>query len=151
MAFLFRSKAKSEYARPARELFNRLWQQPASQKVDSQWSQSAQGEADEVSQTEEDLAKVLAQMKLVLQGTQGQGPRLVFCRTLTELEVNRDWEQSWASLAFGQRHSSWRSSIFPRAQYSFTTFWVTKRYPGDNFPTFCDISPPIVIRMNLRP
>lgn len=90
MAFLFRSKAKSEYARPARELFNRLWQQPASQKVGSLWSQSAQGEADEFSQTEEDLAKVLAQMKLVLQGTQGQGPRLVFRRTLTELGVNRD-------------------------------------------------------------
>lgn len=76
MAFLFRSKAKSDYARPARELLTRLWQQPASQKVDSRWSQSAQGEADEVSQTEEDLAKVLAQMKLVLQGTQGQRPSL---------------------------------------------------------------------------
>lgn len=76
MAFLFRSKAKSDYARPARELLTRLWQQPASQKVESHWSQSAQGEADEVSQTEEDLAKVLAQMKLVLQGTQGQRPSL---------------------------------------------------------------------------
>lgn len=77
MAFLFRSKVKSDYARPARELLTRLWQQPASQKVDSHWSQSAaQGEADEVSQTEEDLAKVLAQMKLVLQGTQGQRPSL---------------------------------------------------------------------------
>lgn len=76
MAFLFRAKAKSDYARPARELLTRLWQQPASQKVDSQWSQSAQAEADEVSQAEEDLAKVLAQMKLVLQGTQGQRPSL---------------------------------------------------------------------------
>ncbi|KAI4135943.1 MAG: hypothetical protein LQ347_000229 [Umbilicaria vellea] len=50
MAFLFR-KSRPDLCRSARELLPRLWDSPTPQKV------------------EEELAKVLAQMKLVLQGT----------------------------------------------------------------------------------
>ncbi|MCJ1471043.1 hypothetical protein MMC07_009691 [Pseudocyphellaria aurata] len=52
MAFLFRTKPKSDLAKPAKELVTRLWQPPVLQK------------------TEEELAKLLAQMKSILQGTQ---------------------------------------------------------------------------------
>ncbi|KAL8952618.1 MAG: hypothetical protein Q9222_001492 [Ikaeria aurantiellina] len=53
MAFLFRNKAKADLAKPAKELLSRLWQaQAVSQK------------------TEDDLVKILSQMKFILQGTQ---------------------------------------------------------------------------------
>lgn len=52
MAFLFRSKSKSDLVRPAKDMITKLWQPPFTPK------------------TSDDLARLLAQMKLILQGTQ---------------------------------------------------------------------------------
>lgn len=52
MAFFFRTKAKSDIVKPTKDLLNRLWQVPKLQK------------------TEEEAAKMLGQMKVLLVGNQ---------------------------------------------------------------------------------
>lgn len=72
MAFFFRTKAKSDLAKPTKDLLSRLWQPPVSQRVGvSSLEGSGRGLMRDGLQTEEELAKLLGQIKLVLQGTQG--------------------------------------------------------------------------------
>ncbi|KAL8695280.1 MAG: hypothetical protein Q9218_000179 [Villophora microphyllina] len=72
MAFLFRNKAKTDLAKPAKDLLLRLWHSPPPpQKVQKHpYTPVASAEADKCHQTEDELVRTLSQMKLMLQGTQ---------------------------------------------------------------------------------
>ncbi|KAL9586750.1 MAG: hypothetical protein Q9212_000696 [Teloschistes hypoglaucus] len=60
MAFLFRNKSKTDLAKPAKDLLSRLWQSPPPPQ-----------------KAEDELVRLLSQMKLLLQGTQGCSPEQV--------------------------------------------------------------------------
>ena len=70
IAFLWRNKSKSDLVKPTKDLLTRLRQPPKLQKV-SNCDLVKSTTAEPGSQTEEEVAKLLAQMKLVLTGTQG--------------------------------------------------------------------------------
>lgn len=70
IAFFWRNKPKSDLVKPTKDLLTRLRQLPKLQKV-SDWDLMKGTTADIWSKTEEEVAKLLAQMKLVLTGTQG--------------------------------------------------------------------------------
>lgn len=70
IAFFWRNKPKSDLVKPTKDLLNKLRQLPRLQKVnDCDLTRSTP--ANTRSQTEEEVARLLAQMKLVLTGTQG--------------------------------------------------------------------------------
>ena len=71
IAFFWRNKPKSDLVKPTKDLLIRLKQPPKLQKV-SDYDLLRNTTADKRSQTEEEVAKLLAQMKLVLTGTHGQ-------------------------------------------------------------------------------
>lgn len=71
IAFFWRNKPKSDLVKPTKDLLNRLGQPPKLQKVtDCDLMKSTP--ANTRFQTEEEVAKLLAQMKLILTGTQGK-------------------------------------------------------------------------------
>ena len=70
IAFFWRNKPKSDLVKPTKDLLNKLRQPPKLQKV-SNSDLINSPTADTNSQTEEEVAKLLAQMKLILTGTQG--------------------------------------------------------------------------------
>ena len=70
IAFFWRNKPKSDLVKPTKDLLIRLRQPPKLQKV-SDCGLVRDTIADTSSQTEEEVAKLLAQMKLVLTGTHG--------------------------------------------------------------------------------
>lgn len=70
IAFFWRNKPKSDLVKPTKDLLTRLRQPPKFQKV-SACDLIKSPTADTDSQTEEEVAKLLAQMKLVLTGTHG--------------------------------------------------------------------------------
>ena len=70
IAFFWRNKPKSDLVKPTKDLLTRLRQLPKLQKV-GDWDLMKGTTADTWSKTEEEVAKLLAQMKLVLTGTQG--------------------------------------------------------------------------------
>ena len=71
IAFFWRNKSKSDLVKPTKDLLTRLRQPPKLQRVSSR-DLTRKITADTGSQTEEEVAKLLAQMKLVLTGTQGR-------------------------------------------------------------------------------
>ena len=70
IAFFWRNKPKSDLVKPTKDLLVKLRQPPRLQKV-SGHGLGRNTTADTRSQTEEEVAKLLAQMKLVLTGTHG--------------------------------------------------------------------------------
>ena len=70
IAFFWRNKPKSDLVKPTKDLLIKLRQPPKLQKV-SDCGLVRNTTADQRFQTEEEVAKLLAQMKLVLTGTHG--------------------------------------------------------------------------------
>ena len=70
ISFFWRNKPKSDLVKPTKDLLTRLRQPPRLQKV-SDCNLVKSTITNTRSQTEEEVAKLLAQMKLVLTGTQG--------------------------------------------------------------------------------
>ena len=71
IAFFWRNKPKSDLVKPTKDLLVKLRQPPKLQKVSGR-DLVRNTTANTRSQAEEEVAKLLAQMKLVLTGTHGK-------------------------------------------------------------------------------
>lgn len=71
MASFFFRKQKSDIVKPANDLLQKLRQTPTPSKVYSSFYTFANRSLIEFQQVEDELAKYLSQMKMMLQGTQG--------------------------------------------------------------------------------
>ena len=73
-SFFFRNKQKSDVVKPANELLQKLWQSPTPSKVQYMVIEIKRLSLMFLQQVEDDLAKLLSQMKVMLQGTHGTSP-----------------------------------------------------------------------------
>lgn len=89
MAFFFRTKSKSDIVKPTKDLLNRLWQVPKLQKASTSKNSQGTGQADMPKQTEEEAAKMLAQMKVLLVGNQGDPNRYMPLNWYTNVQIQR--------------------------------------------------------------
>ena len=71
MASFFFRKQKSEVVKPASDLLQKLWQSPTPSKVGNSNPDRVYELLTSVQQVEDELARYLSQMKMMLQGTQG--------------------------------------------------------------------------------
>lgn len=130
MAFLFRSKPKSDLAKPAKELVTRLWQPPVLQKV---WIRTSMGFRVALTgwlRPRKTWPNCWLRWNWYYKERKVRPLFLAGISLVLGLNVShRDWKLPGTNLAFGHIYLARRSSILSRTQYSHAPIWVAQRYP----------------------